>query len=86
MARLIRGGDSTEGPKRFYVDAVIEDECPKCKKTATRDLNNYCLYNPILNGRNDISMFCNDENCERGWTLEVDIWLEFDFEGRKEMS
>lgn len=80
MARLVRGGEWTEGPKRLYLDAVIEDKCPSCGAVSKRNLSDYSLSYPKLNGLNKISMFCEEEGCHAEWILHTSIWVEFDFE------
>jgi hypothetical protein len=83
MARLVRGGECTEGPKRLYLDAAIEDECPSCGAVSKRSFNDYCLSYPKLNGLNKISMFCEEDDCDSEWILHTSIWVEFDFENRE---
>lgn len=62
--------------KRFYLPGVtIISDCPKCRRSQTKDLGQHCIYyGGNLNGENKIYFYC--EECEEGAEWNVIIFLD----------
>jgi len=60
--------------KRFYVPYTVSDDCPKCGKERSTDLDREYLQYPSLKKPNYVSMWC--ESCRHGWTAWVRLTLD----------
>ena len=60
--------------KRFFVPFTVMDDCPKCGKERSTDLEQEYLQNPYLKKPNYVSMWC--ESCQHGWTAWVRLTLD----------
>lgn len=60
--------------KRFYVPFTVLDDCPKCGKEQSTDLEQEYLQHPSLKKPNHVGMWC--ESCKHGWTAWVRLTLD----------
>ena len=60
--------------KRFFVPFTVMDDCPKCGKERSTDLEQEYLQHPSLKKPNYVSMWC--ESCQHGWTAWVRLTLD----------
>lgn len=55
--------------KRFYIDAKLTIECPRCHENMYRDFNNDYLAYPELNQKYNIHLYC--DNCDNEYILPI---------------
>lgn len=60
--------------KRFFVPFTVLDDCPKCGKERSTDLEQEYLQHPYLTKPNHVAMWC--ESCQHGWTAWVRLTLD----------
>ena len=60
--------------KRFYVPYTVSDDCPKCGKECSTDLDREYLHYPSLTKPNYVGLVC--EACQKDWTVWVRLTLD----------